>query len=192
MDVIETRQLVLDLQGGSTQALGGLYDRYNGLVYRTALGIVGEPDLAADLLQEVFLRLFRFARNIDPDRPLEPWLYRMTVNLCYTWLKRRKWLQPLEDIADWLAGDPHSQPSYIAEQHETWDQVAAAVAKLPLPQRMVVVLYYVDACSLQEIAGILEVPEGTVKSRLHYARRALRDLINVHEDLVKELTLEFT
>lgn len=192
VDVFETKELVLSLQGGSPEALGGLYDRFNRLVYRTALGIIGEPETAADLLQEVFLRLYRFASRIDPDRPLEPWLYRMTVNLSYTWVKRRKWLQPLEEMADWLAGDRRLQPSVLAEQHETWDQMSRAVSKLPMPQRLVIVLYYIDECSLQEISEVLEIPAGTVKSRLHYARLALKETLNVQDSLVKELNLEFT
>jgi RNA polymerase sigma-70 factor (ECF subfamily) len=188
----DTRQLVLNLQGGSPEALGGLYDRFNRLVYRTALGILGDSETAADLLQEVFLRLYRFAKRIDPDRPLEPWLYRMTVNLSYTWVKRRRWLQPLEDIADWLAGDRRLQPSVLAEQHETTDLVARAITHLGLPHRSVIVLYYIDECSLQEISQILEIPAGTVKSRLHYARLILKEYMDVHGDAQKELNLEYT
>lgn len=188
---VDVRQLILDLQGGSPEALGAIYDRYNRLVYRTALGVCGEPEAAADLLQEVFLRLFRFAGHIDPDRPLEPWLYRMTVNLSYTWVKRRKWLQPLEDIADWLAGDGRQQPSAVAERHETWDQIAQAIASLPLAQRTVVVLYYINECSMQEISDILEVPAGTVKSRLHYARLALKESMQLRDSKAEELSFEF-
>lgn len=182
----DTRQLVLSLQGGSPEALGGLYDLFNRLVYRTALGILGDTETAADLLQEVFLRLYRFAKRIDPERPLEPWLYRMTVNLSYTWVKRRHWLQPLEDIADWLAGDGRMQPSVIAEQHETWDLVSRAVSRLPLPQRLVIVLYYINDCSLQEISEILEIPAGTVKSRLHYARLTLKEYMDVHGGVLED------
>ena len=188
----DTKQLVLDLQGGSPEALGGLYDQYNRLVYRTALGILGEPETAADLLQEVFLRLYRFAKRIDPDRPLEPWLYRMTVNLSYTWVKRRRWLQPLEDIADWLAGDRRQQPSVQYEENETIDLVAKAITQLPLPQRSVIVLYYINDCSLQEVSEILDIPAGTVKSRLHYARLILKKYMDVHGDAQKELNLEYT
>jgi RNA polymerase sigma-70 factor (ECF subfamily) len=188
---VDVRQLILDLQGGSPEALGAIYDRYNRLVYRTALGVCGEPEAAADLLQEVFLRLFRFAGHIDPERPLEPWLYRMTVNLSYTWVKRRKWLQPLEDIADWLAGDRRQQPSEVAERHETWDQISQAIASLPLAQRTVVVLYYINECSMQEISDILDVPAGTVKSRLHYARLALKQSMQLRDSKAEELSFEF-
>lgn len=188
----DTRQLVLNLQGGSPEALGGLYDQYNRLVYRTALGILGEPETAADLLQEVFLRLYRFAKRIDPNRPLEPWLYRMTVNLSYTWIKRRRWLLPLEEIADWLAGDRRQQPGIQFDEHETIDLITNAISHLPLAQRSVIVLYYINDCSLQEVSEILNIPAGTVKSRLHYARLTLKEFMDVHGDTQKELNLEFT
>jgi RNA polymerase sigma-70 factor (ECF subfamily) len=71
------------------------------MVYRTALMITGDNQAADDLLQDVFLRLFRFAGNFDAERPLEPWLYRMTTNLAYDWVKRRRGLvSSLEDLAD--------------------------------------------------------------------------------------------
>ena len=71
-------------------------------IMEAAVAITGDAEAAADLLQDVFLRLHRFAGHIDPLRPLEPWLYRMTTNLSYTWVKRRqRWLRPLEDVADW-------------------------------------------------------------------------------------------
>ena len=77
VDKVANRELILQLQNGSLEALGVLYDRRQFLVYRTALAITGDTEAAADLLQDVFLRLNRFAGNIDPQRALEPWLYRM-------------------------------------------------------------------------------------------------------------------
>jgi RNA polymerase sigma-70 factor (ECF subfamily) len=70
--------------------------------------------------------------------------------------------------------------------------VVKAVSKLPIPQRSVVVLYYINECSLQEIAEILEIPAGTVKSRLHYARLTLKDYVDAHGGAQKELSLEYT
>ena len=168
------QDLVIQLQQGSLDALGQLYDQHQRMVFRTALVITGDPDTAADMVQDVFLRLYRFADHIDPGRPLEPWLYRMTVNLSYTWMKRnRRWLRPLEDLAEWLTGgrqSPHEQ----VEMQDDWDRVQHAVSNLPFPQRVVIVLYYLNDLSLQDISEILEVPVGTVKSRLHYGRQALR------------------
>jgi RNA polymerase sigma-70 factor (ECF subfamily) len=173
------QDLVLQLQQGSLEALGDLYDRYQRMVFRTALVITSDPEAAADLAQDVFLRLHRFAGHIDPQLPLEPWLYRMTVNLSYTWLKRnRRWFSPLEDIADWLAGSRHS-PHEFAEMRDDWERVQRAVSRLPFPQRVVVVLYYLNDLSLQDIAGILDLPVGTVKSRLHYGRQTLKNSLGL-------------
>jgi RNA polymerase sigma-70 factor (ECF subfamily) len=98
----------------------------------------------------------------------------MTVNLSYTWIKRnRRWLRPLEDLAEWLTGGRQS-PHEVAEMQDDWDRVQHAVSNLPFPQRVVIVLYYLNDLSLQDIAEILSVPVGTVKSRLHYGRQALR------------------
>ncbi len=180
MELVNDQELVRQLQGGSLEALGGLYDRHRQMVFRTALAITGDQDTANDLLQEVFLRLFRFAARIDIQRPLQPWLYRMTANLAYTWLKRdRRWFRPLENLADWLAGSTRNLTHEAVESIDDWDRLQRAVASLPISQRMVVVLYYLDDLSLQEISEILEIPVGTVKSRLHYGRLTLKKDLSV-------------
>jgi RNA polymerase sigma-70 factor (ECF subfamily) len=175
MSQMDDQELVLQLQEGSLDALGVLYDRYRQMVFRTALAIAGDQDAASDLLQDVFLRLFRFAEHIDSNRSLEPWLYRMTTNLTYTWVKRNKrWMHSLEDVAEWLVGTGKNIPHDVAERRDDWNQVQRAVSSLPLPQRVVIVLYYLNDLSIQEISDILEVPEGTIKSRLYYGRLALK------------------
>lgn len=185
------RQLIIELQAGSLDALGELYDRYRQMVYRTALAITGDPEAASDLLQDVFLRLHRFAIRIDPQRPLEPWLYRMTANLSYTWVKRRnRWIKPLEDLAEWLVGASRNQPYELAEQNDEWQQVQYAVSNLPISQRVVVVLYYLNDLSLQEISEILDVPVGTVKSRLHYGRNALRQTLGLQGESLPDFNYE--
>jgi RNA polymerase sigma-70 factor, ECF subfamily len=187
------RELILKTQEGSLEALGVLYDRHRRMVYRTALAITNDPEAAADLLQDVFLRLHRYAERVDIDRPLEPWLYRVTTNLAYTWVKRHnRWSRPLEDIAEWLAGSKKQSPQYIAEAGEESKQVQQAIAALPLPQRVVIALYYINDLSLQEISEILEVPEGTVKSRLHYGRQTLKKHLGLHSETLPEMQYEFT
>ncbi len=191
MDKPSSRDLILQLQAGSLEALGELYDRYQALVYRTALVITNDSNAAEDLLQDVFLRLHRFADRIDPQRPLEPWLYRMTANLSYTWVKRsRRWYRPLEDLAEWLVGGEKNSPQEQIEQDDDWEQVQRAVSSLPLQQRVVVVLYYLNDLSLQEISDILDVPVGTVKSRLHYGRMALKLKLGLDNDILPDLNHE--
>lgn len=185
--------LILEIQGGSLDALGVIYDRHRRLVYRTALAICNDPEAAADLLQDVFLRLHRFADRVDPKRPLEPWLYRVTANQAYTWVKRHhRWTQPLEEIAEWLSSGVKNSPQYIAEQDDESKRIQAAIAKLSLSQRVVVVMYYINDLSLHEIAEILEIPEGTVKSRLHYGRNTLKNHLGIDGQAAREIQYEFT
>jgi RNA polymerase sigma-70 factor (ECF subfamily) len=188
---VSDRELVLHLQDGSLEALGTLYDRHRRLVYRTALAITSDTDSAADLLQDVFLRLHRFAKNIDPSRPLEPWLYRMTTNLAYDWVKRRKrWPRPLDDLAEWLVGTGKNPPYETVERNDEWRQVQKAIADLPLTQRIVVALYYLNDLSLQEIADVLDVPVGTVKSRLYYGRLALKKNLGLDKEMLADFNYE--
>ncbi len=191
---LRDRELIIALQSGDLDALGVLYDRHRQLVYRTAFGITGDEDAAADLSQDVFLRLYRFAHRIDARRPLEPWLYRMTANLAYSWLKRRKrWLRPFEDLADWFSGISKSRSlQQRVERDAEAERVQQAILKLPPPQRIVVVMYYINDLPLQEIAGILGIPVGTVKSRLYYGRHALRKYLGLDDEMVGETRYEFT
>jgi RNA polymerase sigma-70 factor (ECF subfamily) len=185
--------LILKIQDGSLDALGVIYDRHRRLVYRTALAICNDPEAAADLLQDVFLRLHRFADRVDPERPLEPWLYRVTANQSYTWVKRhQRWTQPLEEIAEWLSSGVKNSPQYITEQNDESKRIQVAIAKLSLTQRVVVVMYYINDLSLHEIAEILAIPEGTVKSRLHYGRNALKNHLGLDEQTTRKIQYEFT
>ncbi len=187
------RELILSMQEGSLDALGELYDRHQRMVYRTAVAITGDTEAAADLLQDVFLRLHRFANHIDPDRPIEPWIYRVTTNLSYTWVRRnQRWLRPLVEVTEWLIDSKKSTSSHSSSDED--DQfVHKCISSLPLQQRVVVVLYYINDLSLQEISEILEVPVGTVKSRLHYGRETLKKELSLAKgDKLIDFQYEFT
>ncbi len=185
-------ELIRQLQAGNLDALGLLYDRHNPMVYRTALAITGDAEAAADLLQDVFLRMHRFVDRVDPARPLEPWLYRVTANLACTWVKRQRWMRPIEDLSEWLAGDTKTSPAEMAETAETWGHLTTALGKLALNQRTAIVLYYVNGLSLQEISSILDIPVGTIKSRLHYGRLALKAEMGARNGLLPEVQYEYT
>ncbi len=174
--------------------MGELYDRHQRMVYRTALAITGDTEAAADLLQDVFLRLHRFADRVDPQRPLEPWLYRVTTNLAYTYVKRsHRWFRPIEEVTEWLSSMKRNAFPAAAEMNDEWHQVQQAISSLPITQRIVVVLYYIDGLSLQEIAEILDVPTGTVKSRLHYGRESLKRQLGLSRSgRLSDLQCDFT
>lgn len=185
------RELVIRLQGGDLEALGDLFDRHRQMVFRTALAVTCDESAAADLLQDTFLRLYRFANRVDPSRPLEPWLYRVTTNLAYTWIKRRKrWWKAIQDMADWLSRDKNNSTEPPIQINEEWQNVQQAVASLPTPQRVVIVSYYINDLSIQEISEILGIPVGTVKSRLHYGRKTLKKKLGLRQDFQKEVAYE--
>src|SRR5512135_3090654 len=109
----EDHLLIQQLCDGDLEALGALYDRHKLLVFRTAVAITHDKDAAEDILQECFLKLNSYARKIDVTLPLEPWLYRVTVNLAYTWVSRRaRWRLPLESMIDRLVAPLRTSSEY--------------------------------------------------------------------------------
>jgi RNA polymerase sigma-70 factor (ECF subfamily) len=169
------RELIQRLCDGDLNALGTLYDRYRLLVFHTALAITRDRPAAEDILQECFLKVNAYARRIDVNLPLEPWLYRVTVNLAYTYVTRRsRWLTSLENVIDRLVSPARTNSEHHAEMSELQSVIQQAIDQLQPNQRMTVILYYLNDLSLKEISYILDCPVGTVKSRLYYGREYLK------------------
>ena len=168
-------KLISQIRQGDLRALGVLYDRYKAQVFRTALAITRDSSTAEDILQESFMRFYANIDRLDESRPLAPWLYRVVVNLSYNWVTRRgRWLAPLEYAIDLLRSDPKTSPEKVAERNELQQIVREALDSINFEHRVVLVLFYLGGFSLKEVAYILDLPEGTVKSRLHYGRERLR------------------
>ncbi|MBN1955246.1 MAG: RNA polymerase sigma factor [Anaerolineae bacterium] len=185
-------RLVIRLREGDVEALGELYEQYKTRLFRTARAITWDYGVAEDILHECFLRLFTHADQIHTDVPVGPWLYRVTVNLSYTWVqKHQRRFGPLEAIVDRITAPLHLLPENIVEQHQLQEAVQHAIEKLPLQSRIVVILFYLENMSAKEIADILDIPEGTVKSRLHYARQSLQQLLTGKQS-VSGIAYEFT
>jgi RNA polymerase sigma-70 factor (ECF subfamily) len=187
-------ELVVRVRQGDLEALGDLYDRYRTQVFRTALAITRNRETAEDILQEVFLKLHRYAERIDTSLSLAPWLYRVTANLCYTHISRQKrWLSALEDAIENVVAPPsRTCPERHCERDELQSVIQHAIDLLSPNQKIVIVLHYLGDLSLKEIAAILEVPEGTVKSRLYYGRENLRRKLSSSRVLFPEVSYEFT
>jgi RNA polymerase sigma-70 factor (ECF subfamily) len=164
------RQLVAKLQSGDLDALGVLYERHKLCVYRTALAITNDLSAAENILQDCFLRLHRYARNIDHSLPLQPWLYRVAINLAYNWEKSRKNGQTTDRLSKLI----HYPLEIQADKNDVQDEVMNAISALDTSQRIVIVLFYLNSFSVKEIAAILGCPVGTVQSRLNYSRENLR------------------
>ncbi len=160
---------------GDMHALEALFRKYQANVYQTALGVTRDPQVAEEVLQDTFYRLYRYAGRLDGSLPLAPWLYRVSINLCYNRLKSlRAWTDSFHDLAERLFSPSSTSPEHTAERNELQALVQAALGTLDAKHRVVLVLYYLHDYAVNEIAEITGVPEGTVKSRLFHARKLLR------------------
>ncbi len=189
----EDRLLIARTRRGDYIAFESLYAKYKGQVYRTALAIVRDQGAAEDILQDCFIKVYTNIDRIDSSLPLVPWLYRVTVNLSYNWVTRRKrWLTPLEAVIDRLNMAPRISPEQALEENELQRVVQEAIYSLNFEQRVVLILFYLTNFSIREIAYILDVPEGTVKSRLHYGREKLRQRLLSDQRLTPGVAYEWS
>jgi RNA polymerase sigma-70 factor, ECF subfamily len=186
--------LIARVQDDDIDALGELYERHKSKVYRTAIAITHDERMAEDVLQEVFLRVYRYADSFDTSRPLGPWLYRITVNLSYSWTNRAKrWVNFFQGAVEHLRAPDHRCPERVAEERESRQALQQAIDTLPTPQRVVVILYYLEDLSVSDIAYVVGVPEGTVKSRLYYARKKLKEaIVERGQGVAPEVVYDFT
>ena len=173
--MLDDGELVPRIQEGDLDAFEILYHKYKDQLYRTALAITRDRGASEEILQDCFLRAHAHIDRVDGCSSLRPWLHRILVNLSYNWAaKRRLQLISLEDVYDRVVMGPRSSPERALEREELIQVLDAAIRCLSMPQRVVVVLFYLQGFSLAEIADVLDCPVGTVKSRLHNARKALR------------------
>jgi len=178
---------------GDKAAFEQLYEKYNKPLYRSVSAITRDHCAAEEILQESFVRLYKHARKLDPERPVLPWLHRVAINLSYNWLVRDRWrFTSLDNLVEhWRIRITHKvEVDKEVEQHERASAVREAIAKLDFDQRVVVVLFYLQGFSLAEIAETLSVPVGTAKSRLHYARKALERTLLADKKFVREVSYE--
>jgi RNA polymerase sigma-70 factor (ECF subfamily) len=184
----EDAELVSRIRSGDLDAFETLYHRYKRQLYQAALAITGDTGSAEEILQDCFVRAYGAMGRVDTSRPLAPWLYRIAVNLSYNWINRhRHWPLSLDMLIEHLIANPAASPEHAAEGSEVRECVWEAVASLGFKQRAAVVLFYVQGLSLQEIAYVLDCPVGTVKSRLHYACKALRKKLSEDRRLSGEV-----
>jgi RNA polymerase sigma-70 factor, ECF subfamily len=149
-------------QAGSDEAMEALFRAHWGRAHHAAFLIVRDAPAAEDIAQEAFLAAIRSLDRFDRRRPFGPWLHRIVVNRAIDWSRARTLRREVADAVE---------PEAPAERPAAWsDEVVAALSALDADQRAVVVLRHLLEYTPGEIAGLLEIPRGTVNSRL---RRAL-------------------
>lgn len=165
------RELMARVAGGDRSAFTTLMRRHEDLVFAVCLRVLGDREAALDVTQDVFLTVFRKADRYRGDAAVTTWLYRVAMNACYDHLRkrRRRPAEPLPEHHD--PADATADAAFTSV--ELRPSVEAALAGIPADFRAAVVLSDIHGLGIAEIAGILGVAEGTVKSRVFRGRRLL-------------------
>ena len=180
---MDDKHILARARRGELDAFEELVRQYEKRVYAVALRSSGSPEDAADITQEVFLRAWRSIESFRGDSGFSTWLFRITMNLCVDHARHKNaqpQTQPLvvgEEDAERPIPDPAPTPEEHLENSELGRELAAALDEVSEEHRRIVLLRDVSGMSYTEIAEILEISEGTVKSRLSRARIALRTVL---------------
>lgn len=162
------------------EAFARLVERWEEPIRRLCVRMTGDEHRGEDLAQEAFTRVFAKRKDWRPDAKFSTWLWRVALNLCYDELRRvrRRGESSLDgDEAELGGGGGGDAPDRALMRREQGDQVRAALQRLAEPYRTVLVLRHYEGLKFREIADVLEVPEGTVKSRMFEALAQMTKLL---------------
>ncbi len=178
MTARDDRLLAQRIQAGDRQAFATLLDAYETRVYRLALRFTGSIPDAEDLTQDIFLAVYKGMAFFRGDSALGTWIYRIAMNHCLEYRRKRRLESvPYDSELTLTSTDWREDPEKAAGKREVSEKVEAAINCLSPLHRDVVVLHELQGMTYQEVAVTLNVPVGTVKSRLSNAFRRLRELL---------------
>lgn len=187
-------ELVRKAQGGDHAAFRQLFDRYHKRVYAVAFGVLKNRHDALDCVQEGFVKVHRHLPNFQGSSSFYTWLYRIVMNLAIDQLRRRKTSKPVE-FDDTFRRDSQEpgddvivarmldeNPRKAVIRRELLEKVQAALAELPEYHRQVILLREIEGMSYEEMAEALDVPKGTIMSRLFHARKKMQEALKAYVD----------
>jgi RNA polymerase sigma factor (sigma-70 family) len=173
--------LVAAARTGDHEALGRLVERWQPRLLRHAWRTLGDPERARDMVQESWVEILRGLRRLDDPVAFPAWAFRIVTRRCQRQF-RRSAREPFEPEAAGEGAAPAVPEHDTAEFTVDVSRVMQAIATLPAPQRAALALFHTEGLSVAEIAIALDVPPGTVKTRLMHARRKVRALFEGHHD----------
>jgi RNA polymerase sigma-70 factor, ECF subfamily len=189
--------LVKRVRSGDQRAFKTLVERYQRKVYAVALGMLKNREDARDVSQEAFVKVYKYLEHFKGDSSFYTWLYRITVNLCIDVIRKKgggSGHDPVE-FDDSLAHDTSearigalgsrlgTNPQKSALRRELADKIQEALAQVPEKHRAILLLREVEGMSYEELARTLEIPKGTVMSRLFHARAKVQKILSEYLDL---------
>lgn len=185
MDALINKRIKQVLKGDQN-AYTDIVNLYQHKLYQICYRMLGNKQEAEDIAQEAFVRAYINLHSYDQKRKFSTWLYRIATNLCIDRIRKKKPDYYLDaEVAGTEGLDMYSQiasseklPEETVEQMELQDRIQYEISRLPDKYRSVIVLKYMEELSLQEISEILDMPLGTVKTRIHRGREQLRKQLN--------------
>jgi RNA polymerase sigma-70 factor (ECF subfamily) len=189
VSVMETHAtaLMTATKGGDANAFDSLVTLIRGRAFHVARGFVGSHEDARELCQEAFMKTWRARETFRDGEPFLPWFHRILRNTCFSFLRKNKRLKkhslsggPDSDDNDWDIGDDSGPVSAGLERDDAARAFWCSFRELSARDREILTLRHFQELPYREIARVLEIPEGTVMSRLFHARRRLRDALSPH------------
>ena len=180
METITDKELVARCRSGSKTAFHKLVERYYQPAYTMAYYYTHNRETALDISQETFVRIYKNLGKLDPNRPFKAWLFTIVKNLSLNYLSRHKKRRLL--FSDYLSNGKElptrgNNPAKKLERQEKTEMVWHALRRLKESDRDIILLKDFEDYSYQEISEILDIPLGTVMSRLYYARKKLSEFL---------------
>ena len=176
----EETQMISRCQQGDQEALKEIYDKYHTKVYRVAYSVVRRREDALDIVQEVFIKLFRSIKNFKGRSHFYTYLYRMAMNTAIDHTRRggKRFVSSLDEEGSFEPSDGVEKgPERILLQKELEERVNLALNRLPAEQKAAIIFRDVEGLSYQEMAEAMGCSIGTVMSRLHYGRKRMQGLL---------------
>ena len=188
------RMLIARAQTGDASAFNDLIKVYEKAVFNFALRLTSDYDDAHDIAQDAFIRAFNAIHSFRGDASFTTWLFRITTNVFLDDRKKKR-AHPVQSLDEYVSVDEGTMarqvedhapgPESIATDKERTAALNRAIQQLPEYQRAMVVMYHIEQKAYEEIAEILEIPIGTVKSRLNRARLALKEILTPDRELLE-------
>ncbi len=178
-------------QAGDREAFDYLIEKYKDVVYAVAYRFARDPDLAMDLAQDTFIRAYKGIKSFKGRSSFSTWLYRIAMNTCIDFTRKHSRSVASqavpEEVAEYADSEPITRkptrgPSKQVLTKELGEQIQDAIEALPEYHKSVFVLYEIEGMSYKEIADVVGCSIGTVMSRLHYARKKLRVMLEPYVD----------
>jgi RNA polymerase sigma-70 factor (ECF subfamily) len=179
-------EMLIAVKNGDATAYQGLVEKYQNRVYYLVYGMVRNREDAADITQDAFVKAYQKIDSFRLESSFYTWLYRIAMNLAIDFLRKRKRRGTTEFDESIAARDSdgsiaelhnRTSPRKALERKQLYKQIMDALETLPADQKQVILLREVEGLSYKEISDIMGIPEGTVMSRLFYARKKMQKLL---------------